>query len=314
LFIDKYILMNKIKTLFSIKDLENISGIKAHTIRIWEKRYGLLSPQRTDTNIRFYTIKNLQKLLNITLLYNNGVKISKISELNDDEIKLQSRNIISENAVKNIFINDMKLAMLNFDHTLFESSYQKVLEVLDFRDIYISYFIPFLNELGLLWQTDTINPAHEHFITSLIKQKILTHIERLQHIPSTQKNSRFVLFLPENEIHELGLSYINYEIMSKGFQTIYLGQSIPTECLTSFLGYNDKIIFITYFTIEPELDKIPDYLNNFYSKIISQSNSELWILGRRAAEIDHSELPKNVQLLSPPQLIEKIQQNSFQLA
>lgn len=110
--------MNNVKTRFSIKDLENLSGIKSHTIRIWEKRYNLLSPKRTDTNIRYYTLKDLQKLLNITLLYNSGFKISKISYLTDEEIRSQSRSIISENAVKNLFINDLKLAMVNFDHTL----------------------------------------------------------------------------------------------------------------------------------------------------------------------------------------------------
>jgi DNA-binding transcriptional MerR regulator len=298
--------MNNIKTLFSIKDLENLSGIKAHTIRIWEKRYNLLSPNRTDTNIRFYNLKNLQKLLNVTLLYNSGIKISKISILSDDQIKAECRSIISEQAVKNIFINDLKLAMLNFDQILFETSYQKLLEVIEFKDVYISYFMPFLHEIGLLWHTDTINPAHEHFITSLIKQKILVNIEKVQGVPPTKHDNRFILFLPENEIHELGLTFINYEILKRGYSTIYLGQSIPIDCLKSFLSYTDKITFITYLTVEPSTDKIPDYLSEIQSKIISNCNSELWVLGRKIEELDSIDLPNTIKLLKVSELIEAL--------
>lgn len=303
--------MNNVKTLFSIKDLENLSGIKAHTIRTWEKRYKLLSPKRTDTNIRFYTLKSLQKLLNITLLYNNGLKISKISNLTEEEIKSHSRSIITEKAVKNLFINDLKLAMLNFDHTLFESSYQKLLEVLDFKDIYVSYFIPFLEEIGLLWQTDTINPAQEHFITSLIKQKILVNIEKIQGVSPTQHDNRFVLFLPENEIHELGLTYAHYEIIRRGYPSIYLGQSLPINCLKPFLSYNDKITFVTFFTVEPASDKIQDYLNEIHNKILSKCNCELWVLGRKIYEIENIVLPENIKFFNMPEMIETIRNSSL---
>lgn len=304
--------MNNVKTIFSIKDLENLTGIKAHTIRIWEKRYNLLSPNRSDTNIRFYTLKSLQKLLNIVLLYNNGVKISKISNLTDEEIREQSQSLISEKAVKNLFINDLKLAMLNFDHTLFESSYQKLLEVLDFKDIYVSYFIPFLEEIGLLWQTDSINPAQEHFITSLIKQKILVNIEKIQSLSPTQNDCRFVLFLPENEIHELGLTYAHYEIIRSGYPSIYLGQSLPINFLKPFLNYNDKIIFITIFTVEPAGDKIQDYLNEFHNKILSKCNGELWVAGRKIYEIENIVLPEKIKFLSMHEMVETIRNSERQ--
>ena len=152
--------MNNVKKSFSIRDLENLSGIKAHTIRIWEKRYELLSPERTSTNIRTYSLASLQKLLNITLLYNNGYKISKIAKLQEADIPL--------------------ISMINFDLSLFQNTYSSLLSEKSFRDIFWEYFIPLLNELGLLWQTDTISPAHEHFITNLIKQKIYTSTEKLQ--------------------------------------------------------------------------------------------------------------------------------------
>lgn len=299
--------MNKIKTAFSIKDLENLSGIKAHTIRIWEKRYHLFSPTRTDTNIRIYSLESLQKLLNIKLLYDNGLKISKISKLTNDQIRSQCRGIISNKFVKNLFINDLKIAMLNFDQTHFEISYQKLLEVIDFKEIFVSYFVPFLEELGLLWTTDSINPAHEHFITTLIKQKILVNIEKVQSIPPTRNHNRFVLFLPDNEIHDIGLTITNHEILSMGYSTIYLGQSVPNSCLKTFLSNDDKITFITYFTVEPETEKLPEYLNKFHDEILTECNGELWILGRKINELRNITIPKQVKLLTVPEMIDVLE-------
>ena len=303
--------MNNIKTTFSIKDLENLSGIKAHTIRIWEKRYHLFSPTRTDTNIRIYSLESLQKLLNIKLLYDNGIKISKISKLTDDQIKLQSKGIISNKFVKKKFINDLKIAMLNFDQTHFEVTYQKLLDVIDFKEIFVSYFMPFLDELGLLWITNSINPAHEHFITSLIKQKILVNIEKIQSIPPTLNHNRFVLFLPENEIHDIGLSIINYEILLRGYSTIYLGPSVPISCLKTFLNKEEKITFITYFTVEPETAKLPEYLNKFHDEIITKCNGELWALGRKINELENIVIPSSVKLLTIQEMIETL--DSYQL-
>jgi DNA-binding transcriptional MerR regulator len=298
--------MNKVKSVFSIKDLENLSGIKAHTIRIWEKRYHLLSPNRTDTNIRFYSLQSLQKLLNITLLYNNGVKISKISKFTEDELIEECRNLINSNAEKNLFINDMKVSMLNFDQTLFERAYQDLLTVIDFKEIYVNYFIPFLNELGMLWTTDAITPAHEHFITALIKQKIMIQTEKLQGNSVTNPNIRFVLFLPGDEIHDIGLSFTNYEILRRGFQSVYLGQSIPIDSIRSFTGYTEKIIYLTYFTVEPPTDKIPEYFDEFQRDVLDSGNCELWVLGRKIDEIRDIELPANIKLLHVPDLIEKL--------
>lgn len=304
--------MNNIKSVFTIKDLENLSGIKAHTIRIWEKRYKLLSPKRTDTNIRYYDIESLQKLLNITLLYRNGIKISKISALTDEQIKAQCRSIVSEKSVKTLFINDLKLAMLNFDSRLFESSYQKLLGVIDFSQIYNSYFLPFLEEIGLFWQTDTVNPVHEHFISSLIKQKILVQTENIQRELPKIKDTHFILFLPENEIHEIGLLYANYEIIKKGFESIYLGPSVPINYLKTFLGQHEKIIFVTYFTVAPETNVIPEYLNEIHEKIISKCDSELWVLGRKVDEIEQGSLPNTIKILKLNKMLELIEQRSQQ--
>lgn len=273
--------MNSIQTSFSIKDLENISGVKAHTLRIWEKRYQLLEPSRTETNIRYYTQDNLEKLLNITLLNNNGYKISKISKLTDKEIVIACKDLVFEQSESNSFIIDLKIAMFNFDKDLFEKTYLALSVKNNFRQIFVSYFIPFLNEIGKLWHIETINPSHEHFITSLIKQKILLNTEQLEKNKIRNTNQNYVLFLPENEIHELGLLYLNYELIKNGCSTIFLGQSMPIKHLQSVLKDSIKTIFISYFTIHPKVEKISSYLDSFQKTILKNSNHQLFIFGRK---------------------------------
>ena len=164
--------MDQIKNSFSIKNLEDISGIKAHTIRIWEKRYNLLSPERTNTNIRKYSLDSLRKLLNITLLYNNGIKISKIAKLSETEIPVLVRDLSLKSKSEQTSINALKLSMINFDSLLFDLTFNEVIKVKDFEFVYMKIFVPLMTELGILWQTGAISPSHEHFITNLIKQKI----------------------------------------------------------------------------------------------------------------------------------------------
>ena len=286
--------MNNIKSSFSIKDLENLSGIKAHTIRIWEKRYHLLEPERTDTNIRTYSLENLQKLLNVSYLNNNGYKISKIASLKIGEIPNIVNEISKKNNIQNAAINDFKLAMLNFDQVRFYEIYNNLSKEKSFKEIFYEVFIPLLTEIGMLWQTDIINPAHEHFLTTFIRQKILVNTELIQaELKSTYKKS-FVLYLPDNEIHELGLMFINYLLVSKGYQTIFLGQSIPIENLKALTNFNEEVIFISYFTIKPEKDDLLVYIEDFQNKILLNSNTKLWILGKMLEHLDPKKLPNNI--------------------
>lgn len=283
--------MNNIKSVFSIKDLENLSGIKAHTIRIWEKRYNVLEPMRTDTNIRFYDLSSLQKLLNITLLHNHGYKISKISKMPPERIPVMVREIISEKSVKHHAINAFKMAMMNFDQTLFFNTYNSLLSEKSFREVFYDVFIPLMQELGLLWQTDTITPAHEHFISYLIKQKLLINTEKVQVLEPTKTDKVFILYLPMNEIHELGLMYLNYEVILNGYKTIYLGESVPTESLKDLLKYFDNATFITYMTVEPDKEHVDQYLRELDAEIIKNSNSEVWALGKIVEHIDPKKHP-----------------------
>lgn len=286
--------LNSIKKDFTIKDLENISGIKAHTIRIWEKRYGLLNPRRTDTNIRYYSNQNLTKLLNIVLLNKNNYKISKIAEMPEEAITLSARELAFKVAVNDEAINSFKIAMFQFDKTLFNNTYNKLLHKKTFRDIFKDVFMPFLQHIGLLWQTETLLPAHEHFISNLIAQKIQINIEKLQYnVPSTNKT--YVLFLPENEIHELGLLYLNYELVLRGSHTIYLGQSLPIDNLNYFFDSNREICFITSLTVQPYDDRVIEYFQEL-DDVLAGSKHELMAIGRKTAIVQNQSFKSKIAL------------------
>ena len=286
--------MDRVKNSFSIKNLEHLSGIKAHTIRIWEKRYNLFEPERTDTNIRLYNLENLQKLLNVTLLYNNGYKISKIALLSSQEItEIVHRLTINKNA-DDWSIGLFKLAMINFDQRLFTKTFNDLLEQFSFSEVFKNVFVPLMNELGVLWQTNSISPSHEHFITSLVKQKIHAMCEDLQQKSTRRTDRKFVLFLPDNEIHELGLLYLQYEVLNNGFQCVFLGQSVPIESLNNLVDIGEPITFITYFTIEPTQDKIKTYLETFNSEIIENIDCELWVLGYQV-QFMSDEMPNKIR-------------------
>jgi len=289
--------MNRIKSTFSIKNLENISGIKAHTLRIWEKRYNLLEPERTDTNIRRYSLDSLKTLLNVTLLYNHGFKISKIASLSEDEIPDLVRNIALKSNSEQVSINAFKLAMINFDCELFDNNYDEILQHHNFEYVFIDIFMPLMKELGILWQTGAISPTHEHFITNLVKQKIHVQSELLQRTTNFKQDQPiFALFLPENEIHELGILYLNYLILSKGYRTIFLGQSLQTSSLETLYTYNTTLNFVTYITVEPNKDDIMPYLNDFHEKLLSKTDSKLIIFGPQQLEIDTETLPRKIEL------------------
>jgi DNA-binding transcriptional MerR regulator len=289
--------MNNVKNVFSIKDLENLSGIKAHTIRIWEKRYDILQPMRTDTNIRLYDLASLQKLLNITLLHDYGYKISKIATYPQDKIPSLVREIISSKTAKSHAISEFKMAMMNFDQNLFFNTYNWLIAEKSFKEIFHQVFIPLMNELGLLWQSDTITPAHEHFISYLIKQKLLVNTEKLQVLKQTKVDKVFVLSLPMNEIHELGLMYLNYEILLHGYKTIYLGESMPIENLKDLKKHFSSIVFLSYMTVQPERDVVGSYIQKMSDELLDDT-TELWYIGRMVEFIKKEELPERITIFN----------------
>ncbi|MFT7165205.1 MAG: DNA-binding transcriptional MerR regulator [Flavobacterium sp.] len=298
--------MNNVKSVFSIKDLENLSGIKAHTIRIWEKRYNVLQPMRTDTNIRLYDLASLQKLLNITLLHEYGYKISKIASFSEDKIPSLVREIISSKNAKSHAISDFKMAMMNYDQELFTNTYNWLIAEKSFKEVFHQVFIPLLEEMGVLWQTDTITPAHEHFISYLIKQKLLTNTEKLQGFKRTKVDTVFVLSLPMNEIHELGLMYLNYEILLHGYKTIYLGESMPIDNLKDLKKHFHSIIYVSYLTVQPERDVVNEYVQNMAVELLDE-NTELWYIGRLTEFIEKNDISEKITVFdSIAELVEKL--------
>lgn len=299
-------MINNIKNVFSIKDLENLSGIKAHTIRIWEKRYDILQPMRTDTNIRLYDLASLQKLLNITLLHDYGYKISKIATYPQDKIPSLVREIISNKTAKSHAISELKMAMMNFDHQLFFNTYNWLIAEKSFKEIFHQVFIPLMNELGLLWQSDTITPAHEHFITYLIKQKVLINTEKVQVLQPTKTDKVFVLSLPMNEIHELGLMYLNYEILLQGYKSVYLGESMPIDNLKELKKHFDSIVYVSFLTVQPERDFLNDYIQKMTEELLDES-TELWYIGRLVEFINKEELPEQISTFnSIAELVDRV--------
>ncbi|WP_083629303.1 MerR family transcriptional regulator [Tenacibaculum agarivorans] len=292
--------MNNIKTVFTIKDLENISGIKAHTIRIWEKRYNLLQPNRTETNIRYYSAESLLKLLNVALLNKHSFKISKIAQMSEEQITTSARELAFKYAVNDEAVNAFKMSMFQFDKVLFNNTYNKLLHKKTFRQIFKEVFIPFLNHIGLLWQTNTLMPAHEHFISNLIIQKIQLNTEKLEYA-ATNTDYTYVLFLPDGEIHEIGLMYLNFELVLRGCQTIYLGQSLPLNNLDYFFEGELKVCFITSMTVQPYDDKVLEYFNEIES-ILKDTDHKLIAIGKKTSIVSEESFSSNIEFY--PTLIE----------
>ncbi|CAD0002691.1 MULTISPECIES: MerR family transcriptional regulator [Flavobacterium] len=299
-------MINNIKTVFSIKDLENLSGIKAHTIRIWEKRYNVLEPMRTDTNIRLYNLASLQKLLNITLLHEYGYKISKIATFPEEKIPQLVREIISMKNSQNYAINSFKMSMMNFDQEIFFNTFDWLISEKSFQEVFKEHFLPLLKELGLLWQSQTISPANEHFMSHLIKQKILIYTENLQILKPTKTDKVFVLSLPMNEIHQIGLLYLQYEILLQGYKTIYLGESMPIENLQDLTKYFNTITFVTFMTVQPDRNIVNQYVKTMEQKLLLKSN-EIWLIGKMTEHIDRRNLSERTYVFdSMEETINKI--------
>ncbi|MGB1040755.1 MAG: MerR family transcriptional regulator [Flavobacteriales bacterium] len=269
-----------IKTTFTIKDLENLSGIKAGTIRIWEKRYNLFQPSRTESNIRYYDLKNLKRLLNVATINNYGIKISKIASISEEDIIEKVKEIGQEKTTVNN--SEFLVSMFRFDSRLFNKTFNELLERKSFEEVFFEDFSVLLNHLGDLWACKTIDPVHERFISTHIRQKILTEIENVQVNSPTKKN--VALFLPENEMHDIGLLYTHYCLLKKGVNSIFLGHSVPIEDLKKVIEIFHEIDFISYFTVEPPKNKVPAYMKEFEEKILNKSTSTFHLLGRNTVD------------------------------
>lgn len=267
-----------VKTEFSIKDLENLSSVKAHTIRIWEKRYHLLEPERTDTNIRKYDLESLKKLLNITYLYKAGHKISKLAGMTPAQIQTLIKKDMETHAAT-YALEMFKSAMLEFDGNKFDETLKNLLEKKSYTEVYSKIFVPLLNNAGVLWHTGTIDPSHEHFISEKIKHSLILETANVKKLNAEKELPVFVLYLPAAEIHEISLLYANYELVSNGYPTLYLGPNIPVESLKHVRKQVSNAVFVSYFTVQPETENLKSYIDSFQEEV--GTKNELWILGKR---------------------------------
>lgn len=212
---------------FTIKELENLSGIKAHTIRVWEQRYDFLKPQRTDTNIRYYCNDELKTLLNVALLNKYGYRISHINRMSPKEISERILSLDDETAVRERMVNELVQEMAELNIFEFEKTLNRYISAKGIEKTIIQVVFPFLEKIGILWQTGNINPAQEHLVTNIIRQKLIVAIETTT--SSVKPDQTFLLFLPEGEHHELGLLFMYYLIKSRGASAIYLGADVPLK-------------------------------------------------------------------------------------
>lgn len=219
---------------YSIKDLEVLTGIKAHTLRIWEQRYNLVKPKRTDTNIRFYNDEQLKKILNIALLNNNGLKISKIALLSDKEINQKIKLLDENNVDAEKYINALINGMISMDKHLILKTLNKHSDFDSLQNYFVKVVFPFLNKIGLLWSSNSINPAQEHFASNIIKRFLIAEIERLKDV--SEDAPTYVLILPEGEWHELSLLLAEFILKDKGCNVFYLGTSVPREDVFKILN------------------------------------------------------------------------------
>jgi MerR family transcriptional regulator, light-induced transcriptional regulator len=268
--------MNNIKNTFSIHDFELLTGIKAHTIRIWEKRYAILNPSRQNRNVRFYNLNDLQKILNLSLLYNQGFKISKIAKLSDEELN----KTVSDTNLKDVshchIINNMIVAMYTYDEAKFDENYTLQIEKMTFKELFINTFIPLFEHIGILWQTDSLKPANEHFISNLITQKIILNIASLD-IEKIEGPVN-IIFLPEQEIHEIGLLFLYYDLKLRHKNVIYLGKSIPFDNLLDLNNQYDNINWISAFTIDKPKEAKEKILEQ-YNELIHDNENTFQLIG-----------------------------------
>ena len=282
---------------YSIKDLEKLTGIKAHTIRIWEKRYQLISPERTSTNIRFYSDSDLKKLLNVSALNRNGIKISNIVSMDNEEI---NQRIMDISDTSNDFDNQIEqliISMIDMDESRFDRVLSSSVIKMGFDDTVTRILYPFFEKIGILWQIGTVCPAQEHFVSALVRQKLIIAIDGQS--GSYKPDSKvFLMFLPSNEWHELGLLFYSYLLKKAGYKVIYLGQSVPFEDLLEVNGRHEIDYLFTSITTPLNQRAYIEYLQQLSD---SFGKMKIFITGYQTNEFDLVELPENVKKVNNPE-------------
>lgn len=287
---------------YSIRELETLSGVKAHTIRVWERRYDFLKPKRTDTNIRYYTDDQLRLLLNISILNRNGFKISHIADMSKDQVEEAVMGIHETTSVPDNYSDALVQSMIDFSEQRFEKTLSAAIIKFGFDEAFSKIVFPFLVKTGVLWATGAVRVVQEHFISNLIRRKISTAIDG-QYVQPNKKSRKFLLFLPEGEAHELLLLFTEYLLRKHQHEVVYIGASIAISELDYAAKTFKPDFLIAYLTVNVERSSLQSYLK----KLSASFATTKILLGGSQFEANKANLPANCILIhSTEELLQAI--------
>ena len=292
-------------SVFTMAQIENITGINAHSLRIWERRYSFLKPFRTDTNIRYYNDEHLKSLLNISILTRNGMRISAIDKMSTETINEAVLDIVEKQSPNSNEdqIAALILAMLEFNENAFEKIFQRQVISDGFLKTMTDTIYPFMARVGSLWTTNRALPAQEHFVSNLVRQKIIYHIENLPE-PS-ERARKIIMFLPSGEYHELGLLLAFYIAKHLSWKVYYLGQDVPMDDVAHLHAMVDADLAFSMITTP-----LKKTLNELFEPITSTSDLNILISGNPML-FESLEIPDSlIHMSSPNALIERLQNSS----
>ncbi|MEX1191119.1 MAG: MerR family transcriptional regulator [Brumimicrobium sp.] len=278
--------------VYKIKDIEILTGIKAHTLRVWEKRYNLFNPERTNTKIRTYSDKDLKKALNISVLYKKGWKISKLAKLSDEEISNEVIQIYSSKEISNVVISLLIQSLIDFDNIRFERILNNAISKEGLHYAYFNYILPFLKHVGVMWSVGAIQPAHEHFVSNIVRQKIIASIDDLEEEQTGEVD--YVLYCPEHEWHEIGLLFYYYVLKNKGFRVLYLGACSPIESVLKTTDLLKPKAVVASFVTSIDSTKLEEHLVAVRKKF----NNPIYLGGSYIEDIDLSKFKQVLHIKS----------------
>ena len=281
------------RAYYTIKDIENLTGVKAHTLRMWEQRYHLLEPKRTENNVRYYDGNDLKFMLNVSFLNQNGHKISRIAQMNHDELVQLVRTTLSQISLNQHQVNALVVAMIYLDEVYFDKIISTNILQMGFEKTMIQIIYPFLYRVGILWTTDAISPAHEHFITGLIRNKIIVAIDG--RMPEKNPHEKkFMLYLPAKEWHEIPLLFAYYILKSRGHRVFYLGQNLPMPEVIRANQTQKADYLLSIFTTEPNGEQVTEYVNAIAAEL---PDVQILLSGRQVFQHKEYTPPKNITFL-----------------
>jgi MerR family transcriptional regulator, light-induced transcriptional regulator len=267
---------------FTIRDIENLCGIKAHTLRIWEQRYQFLTPKRKESNHRLYDNEDLKKLLRISILYHRGWKVSKIAQLSEAAVIREIQALPPGSNEYYYHIAQLIETSIDFDKTGFVQQLESIIQTLGFEKAIVQVCYPLLHKIGLLWMTNGIIPAQEHFCSYNILHKVIAETDKLPAPPN--KAPEILLFCPHGEHHELPLYFMNYLLRKYGWTTLFLGSNVKMDLLKQFTAQqNITHLFahvITNFTGFGLDDYFEDLCKTFWDKQIVASGAAIFTMQR----------------------------------